>query len=182
MRKYRSIRVDQDGVLAEYQKRFLEIWRELYPDRPWVDPETFTEHDTRNHYPREYEKDIESIELSSGFYRSLRPIEGGKEALEYMLQAGYDVRIVTAPKKKFRNCVLEKYEWIAEHLGQKWVERTILTRDKTLVTGDILIDDKPSVTGVAAPTWEHVLYDQPWNRGETKRRLTWATYKEVLEL
>jgi 5'-nucleotidase len=77
--------------------------------------------------------------------------------------------------------VLEKYEWVDQHLGLAWVDRIVLTRDKTLVNGDILIDDRPQIEGAAKPTWEHVLYDQPYNRSETgKRRLTWANWRTVL--
>ena len=73
-------------------------------------------------------------------------------------------------------------QWIKEHLGQEFAERTIITRDKTLVYGDILIDDKPEVTGIHTPAWTHVVYDQPYNREATANRLTWNNYKEVLKL
>lgn len=32
-------------------------------------------------------------------------------------------------------------------MGHEFVEQVILTRDKTLITGDILIDDKPDILG-----------------------------------
>ncbi len=77
--------------------------------------------------------------------------------------------------------VAEKFAWVKEHLGQEFVERIVLTRDKTLVRGDILVDDKPEVTGVCTPAWMHVLYDQPYNQHiRQKPRLTWANYEEVL--
>jgi hypothetical protein len=39
------------------------------------------------------------------------------------------------------------------------VKKIILTGDKTVVQGDILIDDKPSVTGInPKPTWDHINY------------------------
>lgn len=34
-----------------------------------------------------------------------------------------------------------------KHLGHEFLEQVILTRDKTLITGDILIDDKPDILG-----------------------------------
>ncbi|HEX9597652.1 MAG TPA: hypothetical protein VF982_12285, partial [Anaerolineales bacterium] len=67
------------------------------------------------------------------------------------------------------------------HLGRDWISQLILSTDKTLVQGDILIDDRPEIKGAVKPVWEHVLYDQPYNRKvEGQRRLTWATWKEVL--
>lgn len=50
------------------------------------------------------------------------------------------------------------------------------------VTGDILIDDKPSVTGVESPEWEHVLFDQPYNRDvKDKRRMVgWNEWESIV--
>ena len=176
------ILVDQDGVLADYPNWFLKMWREAHPEKPWVPVLALSEHDTVKNYPPEYRKLLEAIDLACGFYRSLPIIPGAKEALENLLSLGHDVRICTAPKRRFTYCVPEKFEWIAEHLGQKWVERTILTRDKTLVHGDILVDDKPEITGIRKPTWKHVLYDQPYNRRFTaKPRITWANYEHLLK-
>lgn len=44
-----------------------------------------------------------------------------------------------------RVCV--QYAWVEKHLGHEFLEQVILTRDKTLITGDILIDDKPDILG-----------------------------------
>lgn len=40
-----------------------------------------------------------------------------------------------------------QYRWVEKHLGPQFVERIILTRDKTVVLGDLLIDDKDSIQG-----------------------------------
>lgn len=37
-----------------------------------------------------------------------------------------------------------------KHLGRDFLEQVILTRDKTLITGDLLIDDKPDILGEAS--------------------------------
>lgn len=44
-------------------------------------------------------------------------------------------------------CVLFQYAWVEKHLGHDFLEQVILTRDKTVVSGDILIDDKPDILG-----------------------------------
>ena len=65
-----------------------------------------------------------------------------------------------------------------EKTGQK---KTIITKDKTIITGDLLIDDKPEVTGSQEPTWEHILYSQPYNKDvKSKRRITWENWKPVI--
>ena len=44
-------------------------------------------------------------------------------------------------------CVFFQYAWVEKHLGCDFLEQVILTRDKTLISGDILIDDKPDIQG-----------------------------------
>ncbi len=101
--------------------------------------------------------------------------------MEEMLRLGFDVWICTTPILAYHNCVLEKYEWVEEHLGSDWTPRIILTRDKTIVSGHFLIDDKPEIEGAAVPSWEHIVYDQPYNRTITRqRRITWRNWKSFL--
>ena len=96
---------------------------------------------------------------------------------------GLQVFICTSPLTTYKNCVLEKYQWVEDQLGADWVNRIILTKDKTLVKADYLIDDKPNITGVESmPAWEHILYDRPYNREVNKKRLVWTNWKSVLNL
>lgn len=176
-----TILVDQDGVLANYDKRILEIVAAEYPnERQYLEDELVL-FDTHHLYSGHVQQEIDDISLRSGFFESLEPVEGAVEAMRDLLSSGFDVRICTAPKKKFKYCVTEKLSWIEKHLGKEFVVRTILTRDKTLVRGNILIDDKPEVVGGTTPEWEHILYDRPYNRHVSgKRRLNWQNYREVL--
>ena len=176
------ILVDQDGVLANYHARFLHVWRAEHPEKVWIPLEDSLEHDVEKNYPPAYRDLIDEITVRKGFFGSLEPMPGAKDALEALLAMWHDVRICTAPKRDHTFCVPEKLAWIDQHLGRKWTERTIITRDKTLVQGDFLIDDKPRVAGVCKPSWEQIFYDQPYNRAWSNRRLTWVNYKEVIGL
>ena len=97
-----------------------------------------------------------------------------------MLDAGHDVRICTAPLSRFTHCVPEKFQWVEDHLGPEWVARIVLTKDKTLVRGDVLIDDKPEVTGRLVPTWEHLVFEAPYNTASRGRRVNWGNWREFL--
>jgi 5'-nucleotidase len=66
------------------------------------------------------------------------------------------------------------------HLGTEFTTRVILTRDKTLVRGDGLIDDKPTIGGIATPQWRHVLFNQPYNRQFPGPRVDWENWREAL--
>ncbi|MDX1378507.1 MAG: hypothetical protein R3307_06640, partial [Anaerolineales bacterium] len=135
----------------------------------------------KEQYPDELKPLVSEIVWKSGFFRDMPPIDGGKAALTEMGEMGFEVFICTSPLSTYQNCVLEKFEWVEKHLGSRWVSRIILTKDKTLVKADYLIDDKPRITGVEnTPSWEHILYDRPYNRQVDKKRLTWNNWKSVL--
>lgn len=175
------ILIDQDNVLSDFEKQFLVKWREQYPELPYIPFEKRNTFKIYDQYSPKYKSLIRSIYRAKGFYRSLPLVEGGIEALVEMSELGNNVFICTSPLSLYENCVLEKYEWVEEHLGPEWIKKIILTKDKTLVKGDILIDDKPEITGVQTPIWEHIIYDRPYNKYiNSKRRLNWKNWKEVL--
>lgn len=126
---------------------------------------------------------VDEIMQLPGFYRNLDLIEGAKEALKAMLDAGYDVRIVTSPWNSNPTCASDKMAWVRETLGQSWGNRLIITNDKTLVRGDWLIDDKPKIKGALTPMWEHIWFTQSINEGlEGNRRIdSWKLWKDVIE-
>ncbi|MBM3256507.1 MAG: hypothetical protein FJZ04_03520 [Candidatus Moranbacteria bacterium] len=56
----------------------------------------------------------------------------------------------------------------------------VFAKDKTWVSGDILIDDKPKIEGQEEPLWEHVIFDRPYNRHVKGRRINWQNYTKIL--
>lgn len=78
-----------------------------------------------------------------GFFRELEPIPGGIAAMQVMKDWGHDVWILTRPSTLNRLCYTEKADWVYRHLGQEWVNKLILCPDKSLLKGDVLIDDTP---------------------------------------
>ncbi|NLG74473.1 MAG: 5'-3'-deoxyribonucleotidase [Chloroflexi bacterium] len=176
------ILVDMDGVIADFEGSFINLWKQQYPRQAYIPLEDRKTFYLLHQYPQELQPLAMEIISAPGFYRGLDVIPGAVEALHEMVNLGIDVRICSSPARDYHNCVLEKYEWVDEHLGSDWIGRMILTEDKTLIRGDILIDDRPELPGSDTPTWEHVLYDQPYNRAVgNKRRLTWQNWKTVLK-
>jgi 5'-nucleotidase len=175
------ILVDMDGVLADFNRALYEAWEKEYPRESLDVPETRIK-SMLHEEPQEKRQRIRKLYHAPGFYRSLTPIKGGIEAVREMAKRGHGVFICSSPVTN-TYCISEKIEWVMEYLGDEFVRRTVITKDKTLVKGDILIDDWPDVTGAAVPEWEHVVFDQPYNKHITdKRRITWDTYIEVLAL
>ena len=83
-----------------------------------------------------------------GFFRNLKPIVGGVNAVKYLQeQELFDVYILTAPSVRNPLCYTEKRLWIEDYLGMKMVKRLIITPNKGLNRGDYLIDDYDSGKG-----------------------------------
>jgi 5'-nucleotidase len=177
------ILADMDGVIADWGHGYgesLDAHGEAAARIPrHRDQRSFNLHEGRT--PEEIAI-IASVMVEPGFYSKLRPIPGAKVALKNMVRAGHHVRIVTSPWASNPTCASDKLNWIVRHYGSQWARRVIIASDKTAVRGDILIDDKPEVTGDFAPEWEHVYFTQPYNEAlPGRRRLnSWEEWESLL--
>ncbi|MGL4387745.1 5'-3'-deoxyribonucleotidase [Snodgrassella alvi] len=175
------ILLDQDGVLADFEQGVRQRWQLTY-QQPLPLPER------RHFYLREdmapqYHQQLTQIYSSKGFFASLPPMNLGIQAARRLLEAGHDVRICTSPIDDYQYCVSEKFDWVARYLGDEWLNRIILAKDKTWIRGDILIDDKPMISGSLKPQWQHWIYDQPYNRNATNiHRVNWQKPESWSEL
>jgi 5'-nucleotidase len=177
----RTILVDVDGVLADLEPHFARVWAARFPSRA-LPLETERRHaKIANDLPAAFRDDARRIIAEAGFYRSLPPVTGAVAGFQELAKTFSDVWLCTSPLREFWHSVPEKYEWVEAHLGRRWTERIVLTRDKSLVRGDILIDDNPELRGLDKASWELVLFDAPYNRHVSNlRRLTWGNWRAVL--
>lgn len=105
-----------------------------------------------------------------GFFKSLPPIDGAVKAVKDISKK-YEVRFCTTPIYT-PHCLSEKYIWVKSHFGQDWVNKLVITFDKTLIHGKYLIDDRSIIKGSNKnPTWEQLIYPHD---------ISWENYKEVL--
>ena len=194
-RKLRVL-VDMDGVLCEFDQHFLDTFKKLHPGQPFVPIEErhhfYLSKDYRKYYQEKAKDMCISIIDSEGFYGNLAPIPGGVEALKEMASMeGVEVFLCSSPQITSQYSAQEKLNWIREYMGAEWMERLVLSTDKTIVKGDILIDDKDTITGAEdPPTWDHILFTSCHNRHRdlselrAVRRLdSWTDgqWKEIVE-
>lgn len=177
------ILVDMDGVIADWGNEFnrnLDLFGEAARNIPrHEDQVTF---DLNAGRTDEEKTIIARIMREPGFYSNLTMIPGARSVLRKMLALGHDVRIVTSPWVSNPTCASDKLNWVLRNYGDTWAQRVIITTDKTLVKGDILIDDKPAITGQEeSPSWVHVLFGQPYNQGINKPRImSWEDCEYVI--
>eukprot|EP00186_Timspurckia_oligopyrenoides_P000402 CAMPEP_0182443902 /NCGR_PEP_ID=MMETSP1172-20130603/2513_1 /TAXON_ID=708627 /ORGANISM="Timspurckia oligopyrenoides, Strain CCMP3278" /LENGTH=239 /DNA_ID=CAMNT_0024639315 /DNA_START=210 /DNA_END=929 /DNA_ORIENTATION=+ len=182
----KTVLIDMDNTLVDFDKEFIKRWKKLRPD----DEKSITQIMNRMHFELEMNFDAELIPVAEeimateGFYIEFDPQPGAVNAVKEMVDAGLNVMFCTAPHPlQYESCVKEKYAWVRKHFGEEYLKRLIITRDKTLVKGAILIDDKPKVQGACEkPEWIHVVFDQPYNQDVTTpyRIKSWRGWQESL--
>lgn len=176
--------VDMDNTLVDFDLEFGKRWAQARPQ------DGLSLIKSRRHFELEqnFSPDLKplAIEIMSqpGFFIAFEPQKYAVQAVKEMEAAGLHVMLCTAPLPfQYESCVAEKFAWVRKWLGEEWLSRIVVTRDKTLVKGRVLIDDKPRVAGACdAPEWVHVLFDQPYNREvmDRPRLADWREWRKVV--
>lgn len=138
----RTFLIDCDGVLADFVGSVLEQAHERSSLR-WTredlkdwDIFQFLKDPLKPHLVNDIRKAIDR----RGFCSNIKPLPGARAAVE-SLRAEFNVVCVTAPWKESRTWCHERYNWLDDHFGFRHDE-VIMTSDKTLIGGHILLDDK----------------------------------------
>ncbi|XP_005102318.1 5'(3')-deoxyribonucleotidase, cytosolic type isoform X1 [Aplysia californica] len=155
--------VDMDQVLCDFEMRLLQEFQSRHPNDPFIPLEERRTFYARDQYAKiraDLADNIRDIYNSEGFFRDLPEIPGACDAMKELKEMeGVDVFICSSPLTSYEFCLKEKFQWIEEHLGQEWLDKIILTKDKTVANGHVLIDDRPNIKGaIRKPIWEHVVF------------------------
>lgn len=177
--------VDMDGVLADFRLGFYNKAKNILPHLNKEEIVGFEHFVINDFFKDKNEKEMaENILLSEGFYLELPPIKDSVYNLKNLAKQ-HEVFICTSPLSKNIFCVGEKTEWVKKHLGEEWARRLVITKDKTIIKGDVLIDDKPEITGVVVnPDWKHVLYEAAYNSHVTNSltlKKDWSNLEEIFK-
>jgi 5'-nucleotidase len=176
-----SVLVDMDEVLCRWDEHFIAAHRKTFPDLPVLEPGTRRDFDLFAGLSSELAEATSAVLRIPGFFADIPPVEGALDAVGEMLELGLDVSICTSPWLDNPTCASDKISWVERHLGRKIAARTIVTTDKTRVRGDVLIDDKPEVTGRMAPEWTLVRFSFAYNRHLPGPRIdSWHSWRAPL--
>jgi 5'(3')-deoxyribonucleotidase len=108
--------IDMDDVLCEYSKE-IESKLKQFPE-------------------------ISFPQSQLGFFANLTPIADAIESVKHLIESNkFTPYILTAPSILNPHCYTEKRIWIEKHFGLDFVDRLIISSNKALLKGDVLIDD-----------------------------------------
>lgn len=172
---------DMDGTIAGFEAELNRRWQLRWSDRPLVsDAERTVAYLAEEPGHEEWAEDLWAIPKEPGFYLSLQPFPGAVDTLNLLVQRGHEVLLVSTPMFN-PHCAGEKFAWIHAHLGAEWLDRIVLCRDKSVIQGDVMIDDWPKMRGEERATWTRVIYDAPYNQAiEGPRLYNWLRPESVV--
>ena len=152
--------IDMDDVIVDFKGKLMRELKALHPTDNTIKlskvytsvSESFTS----------YEDDIRTIVDGDGFFRDLELIPGAVEGMTKLHNQGHDVFICSKPRWTSPTCASDKKEWVREFMPDFLQKKLILTWDKSVIQGDILIDDYLQ-TGVMKPSWTQWIYRKLYN-------------------
>lgn len=116
---------------------------------------------------------IEYQQSRYGFFTNLEPIPGSLDMIKQIQEEGiYDVWFLTAPSINNLSCYSEKALWIQNHLGPNWLNKLIISPNKSLLIGDVLVDDSLGM-GQEDFMGKHIHFGQ--------NGVDWQKVKEILD-
>lgn len=177
-----TILVDIDAPVALWEKGLVDVARQDYPHLDIADAGTRNAWDLLKDVDADVATALMATMNKPGFYRDLEPREGAFEALHEMLDAGHNVMMCSTPSVYNPTCASDKLWWMERHGGLELAKRTIMTLDKTVVRGDVLIDDKDVITGSMAPEWTRIVWNEAYNQAATGPRMVqWDSWRDAID-
>jgi 5'(3')-deoxyribonucleotidase len=133
--------VDLDGTLADYDGAMAFHYAKL------IGPGELNYEEACNRYGRMSLPDhiwerCQLIKSRPGWWKNLPLLQAGDEIVCVLQQLGYEIHIATRGPTGHPQAWTEKFEWVKSRMP--FVKAIHITEDKSVLRGDVLIDDWPS--------------------------------------
>ncbi|WP_418637050.1 5' nucleotidase, NT5C type [Winogradskyella sp.] len=171
-----TIFVDMDDVLADTYGKHIELYNKEHQQDLHINQ--ITSGEIWNNVPKIHQKSIKDHALQPGFFRNLKPFKDAIQVMEALYNK-HEVYIATAATQ-FPNSLLEKSEWLDEHMPFITWQHRIMCGDKFILNGDLLIDDR--TYNLEKFEGDTLLYNSPHNVNDTgyTRVSSWLEIAERL--
>lgn len=165
-----TLLLDMDGPLAAFDshgwERCVEAGHEFDTSFHSRRHRFFTDHMPHLHHRKETRRMIES----PGWFAGLPVTPGATEGVPELMEV-FDVWVCTKPLEANPTCRDEKGRWLRQHFPYL-EDRLIIAPDKSLIRGDILLDDAIKPSWVSRAQWQAVVFTEPFN-GEGSEWADW---------
>lgn len=131
------VAIDMDDVIAHTIDRFAEIYRRNHNIE--LNDKVLYGKEIREVLPEELKSTVSKYINEPGFFRHITVMPGSQQVLRE-LTGKYEVYIVSAAME-FKNSLIDKYEWLAEHFPFiPWTH--IVFCGHKIIKADVIIDDR----------------------------------------
>lgn len=133
-----TIFIDMDDVLADTYGKHIELYNREFAQNLTLAKVNGGE--VWQNVPETHQESIHRHVHQKGFFRELEPIPDSIEVVQ-ALSEKHEVYIASAAMQ-FPNSLIEKSEWLDEHMPFIDWQHRILCGHKFILRGDLLIDDR----------------------------------------
>lgn len=164
----RTVLVDMDGVLADFEQANNDIIRAHFPGiNPVLDRPDFYFKDTYQAYEGVNDF-IYHENRRPGFFRAFPVIDGAVECWQRIIEAGYNPVVCSSPLEEHETVIAEKIEWLEEYFvprfGTRVIDTAIFNRDKSGYDAIAMIDDRPTLRNIEKAAWQHIVFSRSYNK------------------
>jgi len=133
-----------------------------------------------NMLSKEVRRLLESYLAEPGFFSNLPVVEGCKQVLLDWHKEGNFIYFVTKPFYPSKTCFSDKLEWVERHFPWLGKHRVIFIQEKSLLYGDVIIDDRYSF--MLGFKGKRILFDLYARKDQFKGVEIATTWEEVRKL
>lgn len=173
----KTILCDVDGVVADLLPVWLDRYNDLFDDN--LTTRHISQWDMTRFVKPECGNKIYKILLDPSLYNDVQPIRGSQWGINRLRELGYRVVFVSA---SHAGTVDRKIRWLIEHdfLPKGDVQRDFISAvDKTLIRGDLLIDD--ALHNIETFPGHTILLNYPYNQSPHVKSVA-HTWDEIVYL
>ena len=176
-----KILIDMDDTIEHLLVAWVDYINQRYGTH--VKYEDVTQWDLHVAFPTLTNKQLHSLLEEDGFWKTVKPMDGAAETIQWMMEQGHHVYIVTASAYR---TITPKMEYVLfKYFPFLTWDNVIITKHKQMIDGDVLIDDAPH--NLVGGKYVKILMDAPHNRSFDAeangmcRIRNWDEAKSVIE-